>query len=355
MNPYTDPYARIVKKTLARFIPFTVHWELTYHCNLQCPHCYVVPQNSGEELSSGEITLILDHLKERGTLYVIFSGGEILTRGDFFEVARYARKKGFALRLMTNGTLINETAAEQIKDLHPLSVEISLYGSKPEIHDRITACPGSFERSVNALRLLNERGIRTIVKSLTMKGNVAEFGKMKEFAEEIGSQFLYDAVIIPKMDGSMDPCRNRLDREELYSLLYPEVQAPKENGEFPWNDLSCSAGLNALSISPYGDVYPCMGFKESAGNVTEQSLTEIQRSPIFSKIRSITLSDLTECKGCKLIPHCTRCPALAEMETGDLLGPSKADCLLASVIKSIIDDKRERAVVGIESVDPCKT
>jgi radical SAM protein with 4Fe4S-binding SPASM domain len=98
-----------------------------------------------------------------------------------------------------------------------------------------------------------------------------------------------------------------------------------------------------------------MGFKESAGNVKEQSLTEIQRSPIFSTIRSITLSDLTECKGCKLIPHCNRCPALAEMETGDLLVPSKADCLLASVIKSIIDDKRERAVMGIESINPCTT
>jgi len=355
MSPHTDPYARIIKKTLARFIPFTVHWELTYHCNLQCPHCYIVPQHSREELSSGEITLILDHLKERGTLYVIFSGGEILTRGDFFEVAGYARKKGFALRLMTNGTLITETIANQIKGLHPLSVEISLYASKPEIHDRITACPGSFERSVNALRLLNKRGLRTMVKCLMMKGNTPEFQSMKEFAEEIGSLFLYDMVVIPKMDGSMDPCRNRLDREELYSLLYPEVQTPEENGEFPWNDLSCSAGLNTLSISPYGDVYPCMGFKESAGNVTEQSLTEIQRSPVFSKIRSITLSDLTECKGCKLIPHCTRCPALAEMETGDLLGPSKADCLLASVIKSIIDDKREQAVVGIKSVDYAKT
>jgi MoaA/NifB/PqqE/SkfB family radical SAM enzyme len=76
MNPYADPYARIVKKTLDRFIPFTVHWELTYHCNLQCPHCYVVPQNSREELSSGDIAKILDLLRERGTLYVIFSGGD---------------------------------------------------------------------------------------------------------------------------------------------------------------------------------------------------------------------------------------------------------------------------------------
>ncbi|MFQ5841770.1 MAG: radical SAM protein [Thermodesulfobacteriota bacterium] len=345
MSTKTNPYARIVKKTMDRLIPFTVHWELTYHCNLRCPHCYVVPQNSREELSSREITSILDTLKEKGTLYVIFSGGEILTREDFFVIARYARKKGFALRLLTNGTLIDETVAAQIKDLHPLSVGISLYGSTPATHDRITACPGSFERSLKGFKLLNERGIRTIVKSLMMKGNTKEFQSMKKLAREIGSQFLYDTVIIPRLDGSMEPCMNRLDQDELYCLLYREVQQKGKEVDPREDDLSCSAGLNALSISPYGDVYPCMAFKESGGNLTKNSLSEIQCSPIFSKIRSITLSDLQECKGCELIQYCNRCPALAWLETGNLFGPSQADCLLAGVIKSIIDDKRERTVM----------
>jgi len=344
MSTKTNPYARIVKKTMDRLIPFTVHWELTYYCNLRCPHCYVVPQNSREELSSGEITSILDILKEKGTLYVIFSGGEILTREDFFDIARYTRKKGFAMRFLTNGTLINERVADQIKDLDPLSVEISLYGSRPEVHDRITACPGSFEKSVKALGLLRERSIRTVVKSLLMKGNAPEFQRMKKLAQEIGSQFLYDTVIIPRMDGSMEPCNNRLDGEELYWLLYREVQQKEKEVDPRENDLSCSAGLNVLSISPYGDVYPCMAFKESGGNLTKNSLSEILHSPIFSKIRSITLSDLRECKRCEFIQYCNRCPALAWLETGDLLGPSQADCLMARVIKGIIDRNQERAV-----------
>jgi radical SAM protein with 4Fe4S-binding SPASM domain len=345
MRTHNDPYTRIIKKTQDRFIPFIVHWELTYHCNLQCPHCYVFPQNSREELSSREIAAILDLLKERGTLHVIFSGGEILARKDFFDIARCARKKGFALRLLTNGTLIDETVADQIKDLYPLSVEISLYGSRPEVHDRITTCPGSFERALKALRLLNERSIRTIVKSLMMKQNVSDFQGIKELAREIGSQFLYDPIIIPRMDGSMDPCCNRLNRKELYSLFYPQVQEKGEDGDSQEDDLSCSAGLNAFSISPYGDVYPCAGFNEKGGNLRNHSLSEIQQSPIFSKIRSVTLSDLRECKGCELIPYCARCPALAWMETGNLLGPSGANCLVAGVIKNVIDDKRERTVM----------
>ncbi len=345
MRTSLDPYSRIVKKTMDRLIPFTVHWELTYHCNLQCPHCYVVPRNSREELSLREITVILDHLRERGTLYVIFSGGEILTREGFFHIARYARKKGFALRLLTNGTLIDEGVADEIKELHPLTVEISLYGSKPATHDRITACPGSFERVLKALRLLNERSIRTVVKSLMMKQNVGEFQGMKTLASDIGSQFLYDPVVIPRMDGSIEPCGNRLDQEELYWLLSPEVREKDGNGNLGDGDLSCSAGLNALSISPYGDVYPCMGFKESGGNLKKYSLSEIQHSPIFTKIRSISLSDLHECKECESIQYCNRCPALAWLETGDILGPSQADCLLARVVKRIVDDREKRASI----------
>ncbi len=344
MSGYTDRYSRIVKKTQEKLIPFTVHWELTYQCNLRCPHCYVGPQNSREELSLEQVTAILDLLKEQGTLYVIFSGGEILTREDFFDIARYSRQKGFALRLLTNGTLIDETVADQIQELHPLTVEISVYGSTPATHDRITACQGSFARSLKALRLLNQRGIRTIVKSLIMKGNAPEFQRMKELAQEIGSPFLYDPIIIPKMDGSMEPCSNRLDRTELLSLLYPEVRETKKSRNSREDDLSCSAALNAFSISPNGDVFPCPGFKETGGNVTKQPLSEIQHSPIFSKMRSITLSDLRECKGCELIRYCNRCPALAWMETGDLFGACRVNCLLADVIKSIIDDKRKRAV-----------
>jgi radical SAM protein with 4Fe4S-binding SPASM domain len=227
-----------------------------------------------------------------------------------------------------------------------LTVEISLYGSKPEIHDPITACPGSFDKALKAFRLLNERSIRTIVKSLMMKRNMGDFQKMKELAREIGSQFLYDPIVIPKIDGSMEPCNNRLGRTELFSLLYPEVKETKTSRDSGEDDLLCSAGLNGFSISPYGDVYPCPGFKESGGNLMTQSVSEIQHSLIFSRIRSISLSELHDCKGCELIRYCNRCPALAWMETGDLLGPSGANCLLADVTKNIIDEKRKHTTGG---------
>ena len=101
-----DEYNRIVKKTMDRNIPLIAHWELTYRCNMTCAHCYCVQDESKKELSFSEARFVIDALADMGSLYLTFSGGEILVRDDFFFFSHYAREKGFALRLLTNGTLI---------------------------------------------------------------------------------------------------------------------------------------------------------------------------------------------------------------------------------------------------------
>ena len=120
-----DRYEAIVRKTLDKCIPFKVDWEITYRCNLRCSHCYQTGASGEKELTTEEIYSALDELADLGCLYLTFTGGEILLREDLFDIAKYARKKEFAIRLFTNGTLIDEKVADKIKNLSPLSVEIS--------------------------------------------------------------------------------------------------------------------------------------------------------------------------------------------------------------------------------------
>lgn len=44
-------------------------------------------------------------------------------------MARHARENNLAPRLLTNGTLITEDVTNQIAEVHPLSVEVSIYGA----------------------------------------------------------------------------------------------------------------------------------------------------------------------------------------------------------------------------------
>jgi len=106
---------QVVNKCVDKCIPYSVMFELTYMCNLNCRHCYVVIDNDDTELSMEEITEIINQLLDMGTFYLTFTGGEIFTRKDLLDIAMYAKKKGFLLTFMTNGTLITPEKIEEIK------------------------------------------------------------------------------------------------------------------------------------------------------------------------------------------------------------------------------------------------
>ncbi len=108
-------------------------------------------------MSLAEVRGLLDALAEEGCLVLTLSGGEVLLRRDFFEVAGAARERGFAPRIFTNGTLVDEARADRLAALEPVVVEMSLLGAAPETHDAITLKRGSFARTVRAAELLGAR------------------------------------------------------------------------------------------------------------------------------------------------------------------------------------------------------
>lgn len=336
-----DYYQKILKKTVDENIPFTVHFDLTYKCNLKCIHCYVTKESGKKELSTEEIKSIINQLAEANTLYLTFSGGEIFTRRDFFEIAHYAREKDFALRLLTNGTLITPKIADKIRDLNPISVRMSLYALEPSIHDAVTRSKGSQRKTVKALILLKERGVKVAINSVLMKENVGEFEKLKAFAQEMDSGFVFDPGVIPCDDGSKKPLIHRLTENDLIDFFSSNSRTSKwEPIEIPDDSPLCGAGLNTIYISPYGEAYPCVSIRESCGNLTEQSLSKVWQAPILKRLRATKFSDLKECSTCPLRSYCKHCPGLALLEDGDLFGPSQAACTLARARKTTYETAR---------------
>ena len=338
-----DIYDAIVKKTLDRNIPFKVDWEITYRCNLKCAHCYQTGPSKEEELGTDKICSILDELAAMNCLYITFSGGEIFLRKDFFDIANYAKSQGFALRLFTNGTLIDEKIADQIKDLNPLTVEISLYGVNPAIHEKITQVKGSHQRTVNALKLLCERNINTVVKSTVMKDNVQEFDRLKEFSKNLGMGFVFTFTVIPKIDGSKEVIKLRLKYDELKEVFLSRdwlTEGIEKGGVHSYKPL-CAAGFNSLYISPYGDIFPCVVLREHCGNLKEKSLREIWQAEVFKKLRGINFEDLKECYRCSLSEFCDRCAGVAWLEEGNFLGCSPNDYTLAKVRKAMLEIRRK--------------
>ncbi len=327
-HPELNAYDRIVRHTRFQHRLLSVHWELTYRCNERCTHCYLDVMPPGAkvpgELSTEEIKRVMDELATLGALTITFSGGEVFVRDDIFEVARYARRTGFAIRFYTNAILIKEEVADKIADVKPVLVEVSLYSTEPDIHDAITQVPGSFHLTMRGIDLLRERGVKCVIKTPLMKENIEHFDKFYDLAREKGVRFQYDSTIVPKHTGDPSPLAHRPSDDQYLAFLRQRI-TPERWKLQPVNDefRFCGIGMNSLTISPYGEVYTCVGARVSAGNVRQQSLEQIWKdSPVWEETSNLTLSALPVCSTCELRQFCVRCHGTAAFEDGDMLGCS---------------------------------
>src|SRR5207302_4498395 len=94
----------LFRTSVARHIPLSVHIDLTMRCNEHCVHCYRVIEQR-PELTTAELKALLDDVARAGTLYLLFSGGEIFLRPDLFDLIEHARRLHFDVRLKSNALL----------------------------------------------------------------------------------------------------------------------------------------------------------------------------------------------------------------------------------------------------------
>src|SRR5262249_49386374 len=142
---------RINERAQQLSVPISAHMDLTYRCNERCVHCYLDHDDRGE-MSTAEVTSLLDQMAEAGAFFLTLSGGEPLMRKDFFEIVEHARRRMFNVKLKTNGLLIDEAKAIRLRELGVETVQISVYSHRSEIHDAITKIPGSLGRTIEAIR-----------------------------------------------------------------------------------------------------------------------------------------------------------------------------------------------------------
>ncbi|MBI4656803.1 MAG: radical SAM protein [Elusimicrobia bacterium] len=307
-----------------------------------------------KELSTEEWKEVLKGLAEVGCLYLVFTGGEPLLREDLSELCKYATDLNFDIRIFTTGItavashpptptgfgragrsqVTGRKLWDEIKELKNTNVskiEISFYGRK-EIHNKITRNPDSFDRTLDFAKKLKDEGFRVKLKTSLMKENFMEMEYIKTFALKNGFEYSFDPVIAPRNDGDQSNLKHRLSLKQIRELfdsfppspyhlitLSPEISP----------DFFCGAGKNLVGINPYGEVYSCIQIPVSCGNLRKNAFAQIwKNSEWLQKWREMSIRDVKICSACSLSNKCNRCPGLALLEDGGLLGPSKLACNL---------------------------
>jgi radical SAM protein with 4Fe4S-binding SPASM domain len=329
-----DLLAEMNQKALELGVPISVHLDITYRCNERCVHCYLDHNDHGE-MTTAEIKDILRQMADAGVFFLTLSGGEVLMRRDFFEIVEHATNLSFNIRIKTNAVMIHEKEARRLRELGVEQIQISVYSHRPEVHDAITKLPGSFKRTIAAIRFLKSQGLKVTMANVLMTPNLSDNAGVMALAKELEVQYTLDPTITPMMDGGRSVLALRAPASEIKKTfrdkaLVGDVEKfcapPPLPDEDTMEEHPCSAGHTGCYISPYGDVFPCVQFPLPSGNLRTQKFIDIWRdSAQLKEVRSIRTKDLPTCSTCSHAGTCTRCPGLAFME-GNMRGPSTADC-----------------------------
>jgi len=321
-------------------VPFSGSLALTHRCNLDCVHCYVKEKPHGSplapELDMRQWQKIIGEIRDAGCLNLLLTGGEPLLREDFPEIYTFAKRSGFLVTVFTNGTRISERIVELFRSLPPRLVEISLYGSNPEINDRITGCPGSFAESLRGIRMLLSAGIAVQLKSILMTLNNDDFPALESLAQSLGLKFRFDPAIFPTLSGDHSPIALRVSPERAVELEMAEPGKIREWQEFVQSfsagledegSYNCGSGINTFHVDAHGWLFPCQMVGTAKYRLDPGSFLEGWRQA-FNDFRSDPLRPEMPCRNCADKLLCGYCPGFFKMENGSEQAPSAYLCAI---------------------------
>lgn len=195
--------------------PAGVLWDLTSRCNLRCRHCVVsAGEECTDELDLSDCCRLIDEFADFNVGQLILSGGEPMIRKDFFDIAEYAASKGILLQIATNGTLIDEEGAEKLAIIG-VRAQVSLDSSIPAVHDDFRQSPGSWQKTINGIKLLVKAGVPVTLAAAVTTMNIDDIPELYELGKELGVTTFRIMPFVPSgrgkeaMDLEVQPARMR--------------------------------------------------------------------------------------------------------------------------------------------------
>ncbi len=189
------------------------YMQLVRHCNQYCRICSnpETPYVLDLETARREV----DDFAARGYRGVILTGGEPSLSEIVVDVVHYACARGLSVRMITNGSRLADLhLAEQYLAAGLRHYHVSLYSSRPEVHEAITGVAGSHELACRAIQNLGERGATVDVNTVINRFNCDH---LDELAQMVIARFEFVRhMVINNLDPSMG--RAETNREVLHRL-----------------------------------------------------------------------------------------------------------------------------------------
>ena len=315
--------------------PFYATVDITRRCNSQCIGCRYhsptvnMPSPGDQDILDVSLDLfkkMCNEIKAMGTKTLILMGeGEPFLHPLLCDFVSLAKKLGFHITLLTNGTLLNKENILSLIDSRLDVLKISLWASSSEEYERNTHAHNAsqFGNIIDGLKLLTylKTGKKSHLPSVELfhpinRYNFQSIDAMVDVACTVGCDTL-----------SFSPFRTR--RRELVSLaLSPDEEISVrlslfrikkrlnslsighnikttllryKISESVWKKLPCYIGWFHVRLKVDGTILLCDSCDLIMGNLKEDTLSEIWNNPAIRTFRRQTFT----CKGLEAMSeHC---------------------------------------------------
>ena len=363
---------------------YSVSWNLTQRCNLECAHCYMsafAGADTRGDLTTEECRRVIDEIAAvNPNVFRILTGGEPFLRRDLFEIAAAAAAHRFTTVIGTNGVLLREKEAALMRKHGVLGASISLDSVDRAKHDAFRRLPGAWEGAVRATRVLADEGLDFSLHMSVTDWNVGEVPAMIDLARTLGATVLNLFFLVRTGRGADLTDIDAAEYERILTdlaraqgagsgppsfverLLGRGAGPDRAGGAFedPWSTPvaradgllirakcaphfrrilwqmnpsspllknyahgSCPAGKYYCRITPEGDVTPCPYMPVAAGNLRASSFGDIWRdASVFADLRDPHLGG--RCGACEFSKVCGGCRCRAYATSGDYLAEDPA-------------------------------
>lgn len=275
-------------------------WEITLACCFSCEYCGSGGGKAREnELRTEECLELADALAALGCRRVSLIGGEVFMRPDWKSIVKRLIENGIAVCIISNGYMIDQALAAELKQLGIESLALSLDGSEA-IHDRYRQT-GSFKYVKRALGVLAIAGVLTSVISTLNAENEKTLEELYGFLLDYPIFAWQLQACLPMGNAARRGVDHRFDVNRVIRFVDEHADAPfalgiadnigyftPEEGSLRGNRSGkaffsgCQAGISQLGIDSVGNVKGCESLYDERfleGNVRERSLSEIWKDP----------------------------------------------------------------------------
>ena len=352
--------------------PMNIYWEMTQACALACRHCRAeaISMAHPSELNHQQSLDFLRQIPGFGQPYpqLILTGGDPLARTDLYDLIDEARSLGIGTSITPAATpALTREVLVRLKEHGVEGLGLSLDGSTAEHHDSIRGVPGTFDRTMQALKWAQELEIPVQVNTLASAETAADmpgiYEVLKPFHIARWSLFFLIAVgrgkvlqpLTPEEGETLMKWIDATGRQADFIIATTEapsfrrvvLERMRSEGmtgeQIRQSGTTRSYGIRdghgIMFISNTGDICPAGFLPLPVGSVLTDNIVDIYRdAPLFRQLHDPTHFE-DRCGVCDYRTLCGGSRARAFAATGNPLA-SDPFCQYEPKIPAIIRESR---------------